>query len=119
MKVEPVLQGVDIGNPKGTARPGNVEDPASGKGVPVQENLPERPPVFAPRLENLKAEINRFLRESRSSVRFSIDEDLERIIVKVVDGETGETIRQYPPSEIIGVMKRLKEMRGVLFDGKG
>jgi flagellar protein FlaG len=38
-----------------------------------------------------------------------VDEDLGRIVVKVMDHETKEVIRQIPADEVLQLAKRLKE----------
>ena len=43
------------------------------------------------------------------SVNFSVDKDLDRTVVKVVDSKTKETIRQIPSEEWLYTAKRLKE----------
>ncbi len=64
------------------------------------------------------------------SVNFSVDKDLDRTVVKVVDSKTKETIRQIPSEEWLYTAKRLKEFSelndkqpqqlepGLLFDKK-
>ncbi|WP_316674109.1 flagellar protein FlaG [uncultured Tolumonas sp.] len=43
------------------------------------------------------------------SVNFSVDKDLDRTVVKVVDSKTKEIIRQIPSEEWLDTAKRLKE----------
>jgi len=50
------------------------------------------------------------------SLRFEIDRELNQVVVKVVDKESGEVIRQIPPEEYIQIMKRLQDMDGVFLD---
>lgn len=64
------------------------------------------------------------------SVNFSVDQELDRTVIKVVDSETKETIRQIPSEEWMHTAKRLKEFSelsdkkpqklepGMLFDKK-
>ena len=64
------------------------------------------------------------------SVNFSVDKELDRTVVKVVDSKTKETIRQIPSEEWLYTAKRLKEFSelndkqpqqlepGLLFDKK-
>jgi flagellar protein FlaG len=50
------------------------------------------------------------------SLKFEIDRELNQVVVKVVDKETGEVIRQIPPEEYVEIMKRLQEVNGVFLD---
>jgi flagellar protein FlaG len=64
------------------------------------------------------------------SVNFSVDKDLDRTVITVVDSKTKETIRQIPSEEWLYTAKRLKEFSelndkqpqqlepGMLFDKK-
>lgn len=62
----------------------------------------------------------------RRDLHFNIDEDLNKVVVKVVDHETGDVIRQIPSEEILAMLKRVRELgdsgaepgAGVLFSGK-
>ncbi len=50
------------------------------------------------------------------SVRFEMNSDLDKLIISVVDRESGETIRQIPPESLIDSSVYLKELRGSLLD---
>lgn len=49
---------------------------------------------------------------------FSIDEDTERTVVKVVDATTDEVIRQIPSEEVLAISKALDKLQGVLIQQK-
>jgi flagellar protein FlaG len=46
------------------------------------------------------------------SVRFENNQEFDELIVKVVDNETNEVIRQVPAEEILGMKASLAELRG-------
>ncbi|HNY26922.1 MAG TPA: flagellar protein FlaG [Candidatus Sumerlaeota bacterium] len=53
--------------------------------------------------------------EKRSTeLSFSVDKDNGELIVKVVNKETGEVVREVPPEEIREMRKALAEMKGFL-----
>lgn len=58
--------------------------------------------------------------ESLASVnlKFSIDKDTERTVIKVVDKETGKTIRQIPAEEILALDKAISRVQGMLLHDK-
>ncbi|MCS0589479.1 flagellar protein FlaG [Massilia norwichensis] len=58
--------------------------------------------------------INKSLQASAQSVEFSVDEDSERVIVKVVDRDTGEVLRQMPSQEALDIAKALDRTQGLL-----
>ena len=51
-------------------------------------------------------------------LEFSIHEASGEIMVTVMDGSTGEVIREVPPSEILDLAAKLEEMVGLMFDQK-
>jgi len=47
-------------------------------------------------------------------VRFEVDADTDRLVVKVVDRASGELIRQIPSEEVLRIAKLLGKVPGVL-----
>jgi flagellar protein FlaG len=54
----------------------------------------------------------------KSELQFSTDQTTGKTIVRVVDGETGEVIRQMPSKEIIEIAKALDRLQGLLVRNK-
>jgi len=52
-------------------------------------------------------------------LQFSVNKDSGRIMVTVTDKDTGEVIREIPPSEIVKFAEKFDEMVGMIFDQKG
>jgi flagellar protein FlaG len=50
------------------------------------------------------------------SIQFTYDRDMELVIVKVKNMDSGELIRQIPPDEFLKFASRFRELMGVLFD---
>jgi len=51
-------------------------------------------------------------------LNFSIDPDTQTVVAKVINAQTGKTIREIPPPELLALAKSMKEMEGLLFDEK-
>lgn len=51
-------------------------------------------------------------------LQFSINRDINRVVVKVIDTETDKVIRELPPKEIQELYRRIREAVGLLFDHK-
>lgn len=47
-------------------------------------------------------------------LKIEIDPDLDRAVVKVMDGRSGEIIRQIPPEEMLKLAKQLSAAQGFL-----
>lgn len=55
-------------------------------------------------------EVNSNLQIINADLAIEVDRELKQVIFKVVDMETGETIKQIPSKELIEIAKRLKHM---------
>ena len=45
------------------------------------------------------------------TVNFSVEKDLEQVVIKVMDANTNSMIRQIPSEELLAISKRLKDLR--------
>lgn len=50
------------------------------------------------------------------SLSFRFEKELNRVVVKVLDAETGEIVREIPPESLIRVLKQLRQLPGGLVD---
>jgi len=66
-------------------------------------------------LEHAVSKVKEALQESNSQLQIEVDPDLERVVVKILKGDSGEVIRQIPPKEVIDLAKNLSGLKGVLF----
>lgn len=69
--------------------------------------------------EELLSQIKALTEDGLYSVRFENDNEANSLVVKVVDRETDEVIRQIPPEELINLTKRLNDLRGNLVNTEG
>ena len=91
-------------------------EPKPASGVPASE----QPGAQARRIAVQRAaeQIDRKLAESFSDLRISVDDTLNRPVVRVVDSNSGELIRQVPSEEALRIAKRLDALSGVLLRDK-
>lgn len=61
---------------------------------------------------------NKALQQQNLGLEFTVDEDSERTIVRVVDQETSEVIRQIPSEEMLEIAKALDQQLGLLIRQK-
>lgn len=52
-------------------------------------------------------------------IRIEVDKDLDIMIVKVIDGDTDQVIRQIPAQELIELSKHAKDQKGLLINKEG
>ncbi|NMG45883.1 flagellar protein, partial [Aromatoleum toluvorans] len=64
------------------------------------------------------AEVQKVLEPVAQNLRFSIDEDTGRTLVKLVDSTTDEVIRQIPSEEVLAISKALDRLQGLLIQQK-
>ena len=55
--------------------------------------------------------INKVLQQLSHSLEFSVDEETKRPIVKMVDTETGELIRQIPSEETLAISHAIGQLQ--------
>ena len=56
---------------------------------------------------------------SHSEALFGIHEDTNRLTIKIVDKETRETIKEFPPEKSLDMLAKMWEMAGIIVDEKG
>jgi len=92
----------------------SIVDPAAKSKIlePIQLSMPTVQKNKS--LEEAVRHTNNYL--AGGSVQFSIDGD--RTIVKVIDKETNQVIRQIPSEEAIAISESLDKLQGMLINSK-
>ncbi|MCW8878763.1 MAG: flagellar protein FlaG [Kangiellaceae bacterium] len=92
---------------KGVQTVTNLEpNSTSPKEVAINQKPTEKQEDVFLQLEEFKS----FNQSIDRSLQFKVDEELGVTIVRVIDKQTDELIRQFPPEELINLSKRLKEL---------
>lgn len=99
---------------------GSDVKPVRGKdnGVEAEKSTPT--PVSPPtkdQVEQAAARIEKVLRGTTSRLEFEIDPDLntmDKVVIKILNGESGEVIRQIPAQELVDLAKHLDDAKGLL-----
>ena len=114
-----------------------AEQPQSNKGLPENNVLPvasvvstnvstnsttqevEETAKAKPNLEEV-TEITERLNENfqriQRGLNFSVDDTLGDIVIKVIDQDTKEIIRQIPSEEMLSISKNIEEFNSLLFE---
>jgi flagellar protein FlaG len=71
------------------------------------------PPVDAKMLEKAVKDLSQGVQNLQRSLQFSIDESSGRTVIKVVDKDTQEVIRQIPEEQVLELAARLDKVAGV------
>jgi flagellar protein FlaG len=83
------------------------------KPMPVVDtNLPKNEIEQLATAKAVATRGNKIFQLANRNLNFQIDDTTKHIVIKVVDSETGELIRQIPTAEMLDFMKRMKELEG-------
>ena len=61
------------------------------------------------------SDLNQLVQSLHRELQFSVDNDSGETVIKVVDRETDEVLRQIPNDEVLQLRKRLEETAGAIF----
>jgi flagellar protein FlaG len=86
--------------------------------VPSKTVQPANEVVDAQLLTESVAKLNQAVKMMASNLQFTVDEETGIDVVKVVDIESKEIIRQFPSEEAIAIAKALDQFRGMLVSDK-
>ena len=90
-------------------------------GAKQMQQLSARQAQQQQKSEQLKkaiAEMNRRINNSNEEAVFGVHEDTNRIMIKIMDKETKEVIKEFPPEKTLDMIARIWEMAGILVDEK-
>ncbi len=62
--------------------------------------------------------INAQVQRVAQNLKFSVDQESGRTVVKVVEGESGKVIRQIPSEEALAISESLDKMQGLIIERK-
>lgn len=119
-----MLQPINAGSPSAVAgtptRPqaeAAAKPAATGRvGAEAQAEAEKKP--THEELGNAVADLNKVAQAASQGVRFSIDEDTGRTVVKVVDTQTDKVLRQIPSVEALKLWRSMEQMQGAMLRDK-
>jgi flagellar protein FlaG len=120
--VEQLRSGVSSGVSKPTVRSGAdvaqgnnsvTPSPSDKNGVNVNnaEGKPSREAV-----EKALVKANELARKFSRELSFTYDDRIDKIVVKVMEGDTEKVIRQIPPEEMIRLSVKMDDILGMLIN---
>lgn len=92
------------------AVPQGRELAVKGESLP-QEPRPEDPEAAA-KVEQAVNQVNEFVQSLSRDLQFTVDDESGRTVIKVLDTETKEVIRQIPPEELLRIATHLIDAEG-------
>lgn len=106
-----------------TATPHSMDKPVAGevdsaqRAADAQRRASEQE-AASPDLNEVVESLNENIEVLRRALQFSVDDDSGQTVVKVLDADTEEVIRQIPSEEVLELQKRLEDATGFIFRGK-
>ncbi|WNO07946.1 flagellar protein FlaG [Teredinibacter sp. KSP-S5-2] len=94
VEAQPRTSGKDL--PKSIEKPADSEQPQA-----VHETQQK--------LQSAVESINSYVQSVQRDLEFSVDEELNQTVVKVVDSDSGELIRQIPEDIFLELARKLKD----------
>ena len=76
------------------------------------------PQQSAENLDTAVKAVNEFVNTVNKDLQFSVDGDTGKTVVKVIDKNTNEVIRQVPSEEMMVIAKALNSIKGLLVQQK-
>lgn len=81
-----------------------------------EASLPQENTKAATDLRGKIEDLNNRLQDMQRGLRFSVDDSSGRIVVKVIDLDTEEVIRQIPSEEMLTIMRQAGDSQSLLFN---
>lgn len=96
-----------------TARPSSAAIELPAKAVQAAKET-----VNPSSLKQATEKLNQAMRMMASNLQFTVDEETGIDVVKVVDSDTKEVIRQFPSEEVLAIAKAFDQLQGLLVRDK-
>lgn len=83
---------------------------------PAPEQAQDVPEMTAEEMQAVADKLNEFMQNGQRNLNFSVDKDTDEMVIKVMDTETQEVIRQFPSEEALKLTKHIEGMMGLIFN---
>lgn len=123
-ETQPRMERIPNGNPNAKFNANTSEiktnfriaDVGNSKEVTQAERKGDNIPISDEQLIKAIERAIKSVQGPTTSLDFSIHKQTKQIMVKVLDKETGELIREIPPEKTLDFLAKLWEMAGILID---
>lgn len=89
-----------------------------GDGSGQQQKAKGAPQPMSDQLKKAIAEMTKKINNLNAEAVFGVHEKTNRVMIKIIDKETKETIKEFPPEKTLDMIANLWEMAGILVDEK-
>ncbi|WP_157648584.1 flagellar protein FlaG [Thiobacillus denitrificans] len=74
------------------------------------------PPVTQEAIAAAAQSANAYMQSVSSNLQFSLDQDTGHTVVRMIDTETEEVLRQFPSEEMLAISRSIDRMQGLLIN---
>lgn len=122
MSIDPVkMNGVLKDNGSNHGISGNAAGKMSTplNADPAKEADPGKDKNASPeQIQNAVKVANNILKMVDTGLEYEYNEGIDREVVRIYNRDTGETIKQIPPEDVVNMLTKMYDMLGVLYDKK-
>jgi flagellar protein FlaG len=86
--------------------------PAGGEALPPESVTPPA------QVAQAASQVGHYVQNLRRDLQFRVDDRTDKVVVSVVDPDSGEVIRQIPSEEMLEVARALGQVQGLLVNTK-
>lgn len=90
-----------------TARSGSIEGTVESEKYAYKESR---------KVDEIIEEMREFHGWGNFNIDFDLDDATNSMVVKIIDRDTGETLRQIPPDQVLKIKQHMRETLGLIFD---
>ena len=83
-----------------------------------QEEMDAQVPGMPDSLKKMIADMNKKIRNTNAEAVFGVHEKTNRIMIKILDKDTKEVLKEFPPEKTLDMIASIWEMAGILVDEK-
>ena len=95
------------------------DEKGSSDGSTSQQQQTAKNSQAAPdQLKKMIEEMNKKINNSNEIAMFGIHEETNRVMIKIMDKDTKEVIKEFPPEKTLDMIAKIWEMAGILVDEK-
>ncbi|ALO34271.1 flagellar biosynthesis protein FlaG [Colwellia sp. MT41] len=94
------------------------DEQSSAVSLSEQAKELKQAPLTTEQLEKVAQQLQEFVGNMNRGLEFSVDKDSGRDVIKVIDKNSGELVKQFPSEEVLTLVAKLSEMVGAFIDAK-
>ena len=92
------------------------EKSSSDGSTSQQQQTAKNAQATPDQLKKMIEEMNKKINNSNEVAMFGIHEETNRVMIKIMDKDTKEVIKEFPPEKTLDMIAKLWEMAGILVD---